>query len=52
MRHFKELQGECEALPGGGEPLTSALADNVKYAQAHEAVIRQWGRFPHRSGLL
>lgn len=52
IRLFEELELECQRLPGGGEPLASRITDNVKYAKAHEAVVRKWGRFPHRNGVL
>ena len=43
---------ECRALPGGGEPATSMVGDNVRYAEAHRDVIARWGRFPHRNAIL
>jgi uncharacterized protein (DUF924 family) len=52
VHHFKELLTECHQLPGGGEPLASKVAENVRFAKAHEAIIRAWGRFPHRNEVL
>ena len=35
------------------EPLREALGDGtVDYAERHRAVIRQFGRFPHRNAIL
>jgi len=28
------------------------LQENIKYAKAHQAVVQQWGRFPHRNLIL
>ncbi|BDA49433.1 hypothetical protein COCOBI_14-0500 [Coccomyxa sp. Obi] len=52
VRLFRELEAECRQLPGGGEPMAARAADSARYAAAHEAVIRRWGRFPHRNALL
>lgn len=34
------------------EPLREALANNHKYALAHQEIIVRFGRFPHRNALL
>lgn len=52
VRHFKALHEECQALPGGGEPISSLVAGNIKYAEAHRDVVQRWGRFPHRNALM
>ena len=52
IRHFGELLTHTQALPGGGEPLAAALAENQKYARAHRDVLHHWGRFPHRNAIL
>ena len=52
VRHFQELHEECQALPGGGEPISSLVAGNIKYAVAHRDVVQRWRRFPHRNALL
>lgn len=47
--HSEQLadQQRCIALfEGGGRP------DNVKFAEIHADIIRRFGRFPHRNGVL
>ena len=31
--HFQELLDECKRLPGGGEPVSAMVADNLRYIQ-------------------
>ena len=31
--HFRELLDECKRLPGGGEPVSAMVADNLRYIQ-------------------
>ena len=50
MRLFESLQSEAEAA--GCTSIAGMAANNIKYAKAHEAVVAQWGRFPHRNAIL
>lgn len=34
------------------EPLRASFASALKYAEAHAAIIRRFGRFPHRNRVL
>ena len=47
---FTALAAECAAA--GYPEMAASFEGNVKYAVAHQAVVKQWGRFPHRNGIL
>lgn len=43
---FRALHDQCPAAAKDG------LAKNVDYAIKHRDIVRDWGRFPHRNGIL
>lgn len=59
MEHSENLEdqaacvSEFEKVCAEVEPMyKEALDSNLEYARAHEAVIKQFGRFPHRNEIL
>lgn len=47
VRLFTALHDEC-----AGGPHAAAVDSALDYAERHQAVIRRFGRFPHRNALL
>lgn len=51
MRELQKLVVECENLEDADE-LCRYVRLEQKSAEIHCEVIRKWGRFPHRNGIL
>ena len=47
---FEDLAHQAQEL--GDAQVSSFLAGTLDYAQRHQAVIEQFGRFPHRNSVL
>ena len=47
VRRFRALAAEAE-----GGPHAATLREALDYAERHRAVIRRFGRFPHRNAVL
>lgn len=59
LMHCEQLamQDRCVALFAGierevAEPLREQARNTVDYAERHRAIVRRFGRFPHRNTLL
>lgn len=46
VRLFERLSGECVAAAA------PVLEEIVRYARRHRDIVQQFGRFPHRNGIL
>lgn len=53
VRRFEELLREANAtVPDPGHPGLRRLAAFVEHAREHRAIVRRFGRFPHRNAVL
>ena len=48
---FQEFLRDLELLDDAADA-TDMVAKSLEYAKAHLAVIKQWGRYPHRNEVL
>ena len=47
----RELKEAAESIPGS-EAVVKTFSDLLQFGDAHAAVCKQWGRYPHRNKIL